>query len=157
MPRPKAPLGTGCYSCPEAGKANNHVQDAIEAGDHIHAVIAGTGVNQDGRTLGITLLSAAAQEELIRHVYNKFGLDPNDTGFVEGHGTGTQAGDKLEAAALHAVFSENRTPKSPLWLGSVKSSIGHLEGASGVISVIKAAMMLARGWSMDFPPIATSN
>lgn len=68
---------------------------------------------------------------LIKSVYAKAGLDPRETGYVEAHGTGTKVGDPIEAAALHAVFGEGRSPRNPLFIGSVKSNIGHLEAASG--------------------------
>lgn len=119
---------------------------ALAAGDAVRAVIAGSGVNQDGRTRGITLPNSAAQESLIRSVYKAARIDPSETGYVEAHGTGTRVGDPLEAAALNAVFGKGRTPKEPLFVGSVKTNIGHTEGASGVISVIKTAMMLEKGF-----------
>lgn len=90
--------------------------------------------------------NSAAQEALMRQVYKSAGISPSQTGFVEAHGTGTKVGDPLEARALQAVFGEGRTPRQPLFLGSVKSNIGHLEGASGIVSVIKAALMLERGF-----------
>jgi len=103
-------------------------------------------MNQDGRTKGITMPNGDAQVALMNSVYKKYGLDPKDTGYIEAHGTGTKVGDPIEASALHQVFGEGRTAKQPLFIGSVKSNIGHLEGASGVVSVIKAAMMLEKGF-----------
>ena len=98
----------------------------------------------------------------MRTVYNSAGINPKDTGYVEAHGTGTKVGDPIEAAALHKVFGEDRSARNPLFIGSVKSNIGHLEAASGeffkclflpystldtgIISVIKTAMMLERGF-----------
>ncbi|CAG8978751.1 hypothetical protein HYALB_00011512 [Hymenoscyphus albidus] len=120
--------------------------DAIEDGDAIRAVIRGTGINQDGRTKGITMPSGDAQVTLMKSVYEKSGLDPTETGYIEAHGTGTKVGDPIEATAIHSVFGEGRTKRQPLFIGSVKSNIGHLEGASGVVSVIKTAMMLERGF-----------
>lgn len=87
-----------------------------------------------------------AQVALIKSVYEKSGLSPSDTGYVEAHGTGTKVGDPIEAAALRQVFQRGRTAKQPLLIGSVKSNIGHLEGASGIVSVIKTAMMLEKGF-----------
>lgn len=81
----------------------------------------------------------------MKQVYNNAGLDPKEVGFIEAHGTGTRVGDPIEATALHNVFG-SRGPRDPLFLGSVKSNIGHLEGASGIVAVIKAAMMLERGF-----------
>ena len=122
------------------------VEDAVKADDIIRALIANSGCNQDGKTHGITTPNGASQVELMHTVYNCAGLDPRETGFVEAHGTGTKVGDPIEAAALHAVFSEGRTRKQPILIGSVKSNIGHLEGASGIIAIIKAAMTLERGF-----------
>lgn len=82
----------------------------------------------------------------MRDVYKTAGIDPSQTGYVEAHGTGTKVGDPLEAKALKAVFGEGRTAKQPLLVGSLKSNIGHLEGSSGVVSVIKTALMLERGF-----------
>lgn len=87
-----------------------------------------------------------AQEALIRQVYKEARIDPSLTAFVEAHGTGTKVGDPLEATALDAVFGEGRTKRQPLLVGSVKSNIGHLEGTSGVVSVIKTALALERGF-----------
>lgn len=84
-----------------------------------------------------------AQSSLIESVYRSAGLDPSDTDFVEAHGTGTAIGDPIEAAALAKMFG--RSPdQRPVTLGSIKSNFGHLEAASGVTSVIKAALMLER-------------
>lgn len=122
------------------------LQDAIDAGDAIRAVILNTGVNQDGRTRGITMPNSASQEELIRTVYRQAQIDPADTGYVEAHGTGTTVGDPAEARALSAVLCHGKNRKSPLLIGSVKSNVGHCEGASGIIAVIKTALMLERGF-----------
>ncbi|KAK1569964.1 beta-ketoacyl synthase domain-containing protein [Colletotrichum navitas] len=122
------------------------LDQAIRDNDSIRAVIRGTGINQDGKTPGITMPSGAAQEKLMRQVYRNAGLDPNDCGYVEAHGTGTKVGDPIEATAIHNVIGQNRSTKDPLFIGSVKSNIGHLEAASGIAGVIKAAMMLERGF-----------
>jgi acyl transferase domain-containing protein len=122
------------------------LDEAIKANDSIRAVIVGTGINQDGKTKGITMPSGDAQVSLMRSVYEKFGLDPKETGYVEAHGTGTATGDPIEATALHNMFSGGRSSKQPLYIGSVKTNVGHLEGASGIVSVIKTAMMLEKGF-----------
>ncbi|KAK6951719.1 hypothetical protein Daesc_006242 [Daldinia eschscholtzii] len=114
--------------------------------DQIRAIIVGSGINQDGKTPGITMPSGEAQETLMRQVYTNAGLDPADCGFVEAHGTGTRVGDPIEATAIHNVLGAGRTPRDPLFIGSVKSNIGHLEGASGIVAVIKSALMLERGF-----------
>ena len=118
------------------------LQDAIEAGDCIRAIIRGTGINQDGRTAGISLPSSTAQASLVKSVYRSAGLDPTDTKFIEAHGTGTTAGDPLEAAAFASSIAQNATAEEPICIGSAKSNFGHLEGVSGIVSLIKAALML---------------
>ncbi|OJJ39118.1 hypothetical protein ASPWEDRAFT_149949 [Aspergillus wentii DTO 134E9] len=118
---------------------------ALRDRDPIRAVIANSGVNQDGRTKGITLPNGDAQEELIRRVYREAYLNPEECGFAEMHGTGTKAGDPIEAAGVYRALGQGRSPENPLYIGSVKSNVGHLEGASGVVAIIKAAMMLERG------------
>jgi hypothetical protein len=67
----------------------------------------------------------------MRSVYRNAGIDPKDAGYVEAHGTGTKVGDPIEASALHNIFGEGRSARNPLFIGSVKSNIGHLEAASG--------------------------
>ncbi|KAF2186885.1 putative polyketide synthase [Zopfia rhizophila CBS 207.26] len=122
------------------------LDQALKDNDCVRAVIATSGVNQDGHTPGITMPNGDSQESLVRAVYQNAGLDPSQTGYVEAHGTGTRVGDPIEVTALHNVFNEGRTPRNPLYLGSVKSNIGHLESASGILAVIKTAMMLDRGF-----------
>ncbi|CZS97698.1 related to polyketide synthase [Rhynchosporium agropyri] len=122
------------------------LDQALRDNDSIRAIVAGTGMNQDGRTKGITMPNGDAQVNLMKSVYKKYGLDPKNTGYIEAHGTGTKVGDPIEATALHEVFGEGRSAKQPLFIGSVKSNIGHLEGASGVVSIIKTAMMLEKGF-----------
>ncbi|KAJ5088039.1 hypothetical protein N7456_011655 [Penicillium angulare] len=116
---------------------------AIRDGDTIRAVIRETGVNQDGRTSGITVPSSEAQERLIREVYWRAGLTMEQTRFVEAHGTGTSTGDPIEARALAKAFRCRRD--SPLYIGTIKSTIGHLEGGSGVASLIKSILILESG------------
>ncbi|PKS11740.1 hypothetical protein jhhlp_001728 [Lomentospora prolificans] len=122
------------------------LEQALKDNDNIRAVIVGTGVNQDGRTNGITMPNGDAQLDLMRRVYAEAGLDPKLTGYVEAHGTGTKVGDPIEMKALHRMFHEGRTKLRPLYVGSVKTNVGHLEGASGIASLIKATMMLERGY-----------
>lgn len=119
------------------------LSDALKSNDSIHAVIRNTGINQDGRTPGITLPSMSAQRTLIEETYRQAGIDVAETDFFEAHGTGTQAGDRIEAEALSkALRSFDRDVERPLYVGSVKSLIGHCEGASGVAGVIHATMAL---------------
>ncbi|KAL8734235.1 MAG: hypothetical protein Q9181_003294 [Wetmoreana brouardii] len=119
---------------------------AIRDGDRIRAVIRNSGINQDGKTVGITMPSPDAQEALARAVYRSAGLDPLETQYVECHGTGTAVGDPIEVAALGSVFGRAANSPDSLYVGSIKSNIGHLEGASGVVAIIKAAMMLEKGF-----------
>lgn len=117
---------------------------ALHDGDTIRAIIRGTGSNQDGRTPGITLPNGTAQEALIRDVYTRAGLCHSETEVVEAHGTGTQAGDPVEVGAIARAFELGQDPDRVLRIGSMKTNVGHLEGASGVAGVIKAIMMLER-------------
>ncbi len=118
------------------------LQDAIRAGDSIRAIIRNSGTTQNGRTLGISMPSAEAQASLIRSVYESAHIDIADTRYVEAHGTGTTVGDPIEAAAFASTFGAQENSTGPVFLGSAKSNFGHLEGASGVLSLIKTAMML---------------
>ncbi|KAF2638710.1 polyketide synthase PksD [Massarina eburnea CBS 473.64] len=119
--------------------------DAVRDGDIIRAVIRATGTNQDGHTPGITLPNPAAQEDLIRRVYRSCDLNFDETRYFEAHGTGTQAGDSAEVNALGRVFRNSRSAKEPLYIGSVKSNIGHLEGASALAGILKCTLILERG------------
>ncbi|RAH59477.1 polyketide synthase [Aspergillus piperis CBS 112811] len=121
------------------------LRDAIENGDSIRAVIRSTGSNQDGKTPAITQPSMERQEELYRETYQKAGLGLDVTRYVEGHGTGTAVGDPIEARAIGNTFRAYRSSDDPVYLGSVKSTIGHLEGASGVAGVIKAILAVEKG------------
>ncbi|KAL8839294.1 MAG: hypothetical protein Q9170_001811 [Blastenia crenularia] len=119
------------------------LSDALSCNDPIHAVIRNTGINQDGRTPGITLPSMFAQRDLIRKTYQEAGLSVSDTDFFEAHGTGTQAGDQTEAEALSkALDTSARAANRPLYVGSVKTLLGHCEGASGVAGVIHSVLAL---------------
>ncbi|MCJ1245434.1 hypothetical protein MMC30_002638 [Trapelia coarctata] len=118
---------------------------AIHDGDMIRAVVRATGVNQDGYTPGITQPSKEAQERLIIETYRKSGLSMIPTRFFEAHGTGTAVGDPIEANALGSAFRGSRSSEDPLYVGAVKSNIGHLEGASGIAGLIKAVLVLEKG------------
>ncbi|KAJ5429590.1 hypothetical protein N7491_006606 [Penicillium cf. griseofulvum] len=119
---------------------------ALADGDNIRAVIRGTGINQDGRTPGITLPSPTSQANLIRSVYERHGVSMRDTSYFEAHGTGTPAGDPLELSAVGMTLGEARTPTDePLYIGSVKTNLGHTEGAAGVASLIKVILCLEKG------------
>ncbi|CAI0647313.1 unnamed protein product, partial [Colletotrichum noveboracense] len=120
------------------------LDQAIEAGDPVHAVIRNSAANHSGRTRGITLPSQVAQEELLWRVHQEVGLKPAETDVVEGHGTGTPVGDPIDASAAANVIGRDREGKK-VYLGSLKSNFGHLHSASGLLSVIKAAMMVRLG------------
>ncbi|KAI2464634.1 putative polyketide synthase [Annulohypoxylon bovei var. microspora] len=119
--------------------------DAIRDGNTIRAVIRSTGSNEDGKTPGITQPSREAQERLIRATYSKAGLSMAHTRFFEAHGTGTRIGDPREARAIGSAFREHRSDEDPLYVGAVKSNVGHLEGASGLAGVIKTVLVLEKG------------
>jgi len=118
------------------------LQDAQADNDHIYGVILGSGVNQDGKTNGITAPSVNSQIELEREIYEKYNIDPESISYVETHGTGTKLGDPIELEALATVFSEKTTKKNYCALGSVKSNIGHSSGAAGVASVQKVLLSM---------------
>ncbi|MES1244746.1 MAG: SDR family NAD(P)-dependent oxidoreductase [Acidobacteriota bacterium] len=122
---------------------------AREAGDRIHALLCATGVNQDGRTPGLTVPSGEAQERLVRETCRQAGVAPGSIRYVEAHGTGTQAGDPVEINALGRVLAEGRPPGDKAWVGSVKTNIGHLEAGAGVAGLIKAALCLSH---REVPP-----
>ncbi|PSR77536.1 hypothetical protein BD289DRAFT_494214 [Coniella lustricola] len=128
------------------------LSDAIADGNHIESIIRETGSNQDGHSNGITVPSTEAQASLIRQTYRRAGLDPerdpNDRPqYFEAHGTGTKAGDPREAAAIHQIFGQSDgTNCSPLYVGSVKTIIGHLEGAAGLAGLLKASAMVQAGF-----------
>ncbi|GHF69741.1 hypothetical protein GCM10018790_54530 [Kitasatospora xanthocidica] len=118
------------------------LSDARRDGDPVHAVILGSGVNQDGRTNGITVPSADAQVTLIERVCAEAGLLPGSLQYVEAHGTSTPVGDPIEAAALGRVLGIGRRDGDRCYVGSVKTNIGHTEAAAGVAGLIKTALAL---------------
>ena len=121
------------------------LDDAIQAGDEVRAIIRNSGTNQDGKTNGITLPSQQAQESLERSVYQAAGLDPHTIPYIETHGTGTSAGDLAELQGLANVFCENGRRPHKLYIGSIKSNVGHLESSSGLAGLIKTVVMLEKG------------
>jgi acyl transferase domain-containing protein/NAD(P)-dependent dehydrogenase (short-subunit alcohol dehydrogenase family) len=113
---------------------------AARDGDAIYAVVRGTGVNQDGRTLAIPVPSADAQEALIRDVYGRARVPLQRVRYVEAHGTGTPVGDPIEADVLGRTIGRGRASSAACLLGSIKANIGHLEAAAGVAGLIKASL-----------------
>jgi acyl transferase domain-containing protein/SAM-dependent methyltransferase/acyl carrier protein len=118
---------------------------AIADRDNIWSVIRGSAVNHDGRSSGLTAPNGAAQERLVRQALEAAGVKGPDIQFVEAHGTGTALGDPIEAHALAAVLGVGRDLRNPLYVGSVKTNLGHLEAAAGIAGVIKTALGLRRG------------
>ncbi|MCW5256845.1 acyltransferase domain-containing protein [Verminephrobacter aporrectodeae subsp. tuberculatae] len=110
-------------------------------GDRVLAVIRGSAVNQDGRSNGLTAPNGTAQRQLIRTALKRAGIGPGSIGLVETHGTGTPLGDPIEVAALREVLDDAPNER-PCFLGAVKTNIGHLESAAGIIGLIKATMAL---------------
>ncbi|KAL2849620.1 hypothetical protein BJX68DRAFT_275890 [Aspergillus pseudodeflectus] len=121
------------------------VEDAIRDGDNIRAIVRGTGVNQDGKTKGITLPNAVAQAELIKATYQSAGLDMSDTQYFEAHGTGTQAGDPTELEAVSLTIGSALPADKKILVGSVKPNIGHVEASAGIAGVIKGVLALENG------------
>lgn len=117
------------------------LDDALADGDHIHAVIKGSGLNNDGATNGITAPSADSQAALLTDVYRKYNINVNDIDYIETHGTGTQLGDPIEFRALRNAF-ENVPKTQHCTLGSIKQNIGHTQFAAGVSGIIKVILSL---------------
>ncbi|MER6531947.1 beta-ketoacyl synthase N-terminal-like domain-containing protein, partial [Streptomyces sp. NPDC001508] len=121
------------------------LEDALTDGDDIYCVIRGSAVNNDGGGSQFATPSAEAQAEVIRAAHERARINPESIGYVELHGTGTRAGDPVEALALGSVIGAARRRASPLRVGSVKSNIGHLEAAAGIAGFIKTALCVRRG------------
>ncbi|KAI1075939.1 lovastatin nonaketide synthase [Whalleya microplaca] len=124
------------------------LDDAVRDGDVIRSVIRSSSCNSNGKVpgYGITFPNVDGQEKVIRQAYKRAGLDPNDTAYFETHGTGTPVGDPIEVRAVSRAMNDTRSRDNPLIIGAIKPNIGHSEAASGIFAIIKASLMVEKGY-----------
>jgi len=136
------------------------LHDAEREGRRIYAVLRAVGSASDGKSRGITAPSAEGQVRAMQRAYDDSGIDPATVGLIEAHGTSTVLGDATEFASLRRVFEAGRRPGAdgrpqPVYLGSVKSTVGHLKAAAGIAGTIKAVLSVASGRVPPMPTFAT--
>ncbi|ESS66711.1 polyketide synthase PksL [Methyloglobulus morosus KoM1] len=118
------------------------LSEAIKDGDQIYGVIKGSSINHGGKTNGYTVPCPKAQGNMIKHVYEKAGINPRTISYIEAHGTGTPLGDPIEITGLQRAFEVSTKDKQFCAIGSVKSNIGHLEAAAGIASITKVILQM---------------
>src|SRR5262249_31003823 len=118
---------------------------AVADGDRIHAIIRGTAINHDGKTNGYTVPSPVAQGSLVVAALRDAGVPAQSIGYVEAHGTGTALGDPIELDGLDRAFADAGLAPGSCAIGSIKSSIGHLEAAAGIAGLTKVVLQLRHG------------
>ncbi|QGQ96122.1 polyketide synthase [Paenibacillus psychroresistens] len=123
---------------------------AIKEGDHIYAVIKGSAINQDGKSIGITTPNVAAQEDVILRAWKDAEIDPQTISYIEAMGTATKIGDPIEIDAIQKAFRRYTDKKQFCAIGSLKTSIGHTDSAAGIVAIIKAALALKH---KEIPPM----
>ncbi|MGB1249062.1 MAG: SDR family NAD(P)-dependent oxidoreductase [Candidatus Promineifilaceae bacterium] len=123
------------------------LSDALADGDSIWGVMRGSAVNHDGPSSGLTVPSELAQEALLSQALDNAQVRPDEVAYIEAHGTGTKLGDPIEVGALGTIFAKQR--QNPLWIGSVKTNLGHLEAAAGMAGLIKVLLSMRHG---EIPP-----